>query len=770
MMLRPHASFPSRQRGMATVYIVLAVGLAVSVTVAGSIYALRGNVQRQVTTHSVTAAQAAAWRGVEVVRRYLEAVDSTTLSQWASGSGLVLPATVQGLGELGIPDGNARITAFSGTGSSFQATVSITALAGTGATTTSATVEVVYDIGAGAGSTSGGGQCAVIPVAPLVFNGNLEIGGAALDVRNADGFEQIAVNGNITQNGSSSTMISGCATGNISLNGGGVVSGGHLFAGGTLLMDAMQTPSDATLWARNITITQGTSGGRLTAVQAGAYSTEVYSGDTRIGTADVGGRLVPSTVSGGLPWSVGTVVPATTMPVAITLSTGDVFLLDLPRAQIDSSNGTVTGAAAAERLSGSSSTPLPDRLTFRAVGIAGGTVKVASPTITTTWGHLVQISGYDGVFGTVQANGDLEITQGRFDRIVGGRDLIAKQGNYWYGYPTIGSGDIAGILRDANGAKAVADPSVLPKNLREQQTGTSPGLPGIPFCDTRVNAIDVSNYRGAANYIFEWKDDAPRLTIQNVTTADGRSLAGQYNLLTDDLRRLPGLDQEFLACNWNVYPQASAHCFRDKTASSVWSLKGLRAFPRGVAWFDNDFTVDGQGMTSNDGVKGLINTVIAKGAVNLTTSGSDWVLTAPNFATPAQVCSGALRPTQLCDMTGATPQFTEWKDTDGVSHRGIPTANMALVTEGQATFGSWTINGNVLLGRGLGNNAARTLINGTLTVGSNAAGSNTAIGSGGATVTVPSNSDQQYQPGICEAPVTTPGTAASASVRWSRYL
>ncbi|PZU25844.1 MAG: hypothetical protein DI584_12965, partial [Stenotrophomonas sp.] len=57
-----------RQRGVATLLIVLMVGLAVSVTVAATIYSLRGTQSQQLTTHSATAAQAAAWRGVEALR------------------------------------------------------------------------------------------------------------------------------------------------------------------------------------------------------------------------------------------------------------------------------------------------------------------------------------------------------------------------------------------------------------------------------------------------------------------------------------------------------------------------------------------------------------------------------------------------------------------------------------------------------------------------------------------------------------------------------
>ena len=763
-------SAPSRQRGMATLYIVLAVGLAVSVTVAASFYALRGDQQRQITTHSVTAAQAAAWRGVEVLRRYLLEVDQATLASWADGSGgLTLPAGVSGMEPLGIADGDARLTSIAGSGSSFQIGALVTAQAGSGSTLTQATVEVLYDLTAGGSGGGGSPTCAVIPAAPMIFNGDLVIRGGSLSVSNASGFEQIAVTGNIDLSSASSARISGCAKGNVTLSGGGIVAGGHLHAQGDITVSNMSPPDNTTLWGRNVTVNQ--YGGNYNAIQGGAYTANVFGDGRLIGTTEVGGQLLAGSVSGGLPWTVGTVVPATAGRITITLTSGDTWLLDLSKGDIDAATGSFTPTSGAEHLAGQSTTALPTPLSFAATGIAGGRVGVTDATTRLMWGHTVVVAGWNGSYDVLYANGDLDMVSGRVGRLVGGRDVIARQASQWSNFPNIVSGTIANVLRYGNGQQVPAGTQAAPAGLRQQQTGTTPGLPGIPFCDTRVNRIDVSSYRAAANYIFEWVDNAPHLTIQNVRAANGTALDGTYNLATSDVRRLPANGERFLVCDWQDGGQDRGHCFRNKTSSgTAWSATGLTAFPRGVAWFDNAVSINGIQLGSNDGSRALINTLVARGNITLTTGSSDKDLTAPNFSTPGLLCSGAFRPTNLCDTTGANPQFASWEDSNGVTRRGLPVGNMAVVAEGLGSLGGWNIRGNVILGRELSNNANATVIHGSLTVGTNQSGSTTSISQGGAEVHVPTNEDQTYLPGICEAPTPTPGGPASASVRWSRYL
>lgn len=768
-MKRMHSPGPARQKGMATLWIILMVGLAVSVTVAASVYSLRGNQQRQVTTHSVTSAQAAAWRGVEVVRRYLLGVDPATMALWSQSSGgLPLPAAITGLAEIGIPDGNARITALSGTGNQYQVSATITALSGSGSTTTSATVEVLYDITPGSQGSTNTPVCASIPAAPMVFNGDLNITGGSLGVVNPAGFENIAVAGDITLSSASQATFSGCAKGNVTLSGGGILSGGHVHSQGTIHINQMANPSNTTLWGRDVTIGSGVSGGNYAAVKAGAFTANVYSGSSVIGTTELGGKLIASTVTGALPWSVGTVSPLGTGRIVITLASGDVFLLDMASVSIDATTGIVTGAVAAQRIAGDGTSPLADQLSFRSTRIAGGTINLATLTIDQLWGHYLTISGWGGRYTTILANGDLDIVTGTIGTLVGGRDITATQAGLYWSFPSVSAGNVAGQLKYGTARQAVPDIGAAMPGLRTQQTGTSPGLPGIPFCDTRVDAIDVTAYRGSANYIFEWIDNAPHLTIRNVRTVSGTSIDGVYNLATQDVRRLPANGAQFLTCNWNQAGNAAAHCFRDKTATSAWTITGLTHLPRGVFWFDNALKIDGTELRDSDGNRDLLSALITKGYVTLTQSGHDKLI-APNFSTPALLCDGEFYPGNLCDKTGTSSQFATWTDTAGASHRGLPIGNVALVTESGAQLSGWEIHGNVILGSTMATAAQTTVIHGSLTVGTNAPGSSTTVQQGGAQVIVPQNGDNHYNPGICETPPTTPGAAAMATVRWSRY-
>lgn len=763
------SSGPVRQRGMATLWIVLMLGLAVSVTVAASLYALRGSQQRQITTHSVTSAQAAAWRGVEVVRRYLLGVDPATLAAWSQSSGgLPLPAAINGMGAIGIADGNARITALSGSSNQYQIAATITAMAGSGSTTTSATVEVLYDVTAGTGTGSTTPVCAVIPAAPMLFNGDLNISGGSLGVVNATGFENIAVAGNINLASASEATFSGCAKGNVTLSGGGILSGGHVHAEGTIRINQMANPSNTTLWARDVTIGSGVSGGNYAAVKAGAFAANVYHGSALIGTADVGGTLIPGTVTGGLPWAVGTVAPLATGRITVTLTSGSAFLLDMATVNIDPATGNVTGAAAAQRLSGDATATLPDQLSFRSTRIAGGTIDLATLTIDQLWGHTLGISGWSGRYTSILANGNLDIVTGTIGNLVGGNDITATQAGLYWSFPTVTTGNVAGELRHGSGRAVVPNTAAAMPGLRTRQANTSPGLPGIPFCDTRVDAIDVGSYRDSANYIFEWVNSAPQLTIRNVRTRTGVSIDGVYNLATQDVRRLPAGGEQFLTCNWNQAENDAAHCFRDKTANSAWTVTGLTHFPRGVAWFDNALKVDGTQLRDADGNRDLLATFIAKGYVTLTQSGHEKLI-APNFATPALTCSGTYYPTQLCDLSGAQPQFVEWDDAAGARHRGLPIGNMAVITESGAQLSGWELHGSVVLGSTLATAAQTTVIHGSLTVGTNNPGSATTVQQGGAKVVVPDNGDNHYLPGTCSAPPATPGAAPAATVRWSRY-
>ena len=782
-----------RQHGMSTLLIVSVVALAVTGTTLASVYALRGSQQRQLTTHSMTTAQAAAWRGVEVLRAALEQLDSAELVA-------LQPTDVTGawLTDVGVQ--RARITAKNTVGTNvYRITAAVTGQAGQGSALTTSTVEVTYELapGGSASTPMSNPVCASLPSAPMVFNGNLEVSGASLSVTNALDYETIAVAGDITLTGSSA-RLSGCAKGNVDVAGGGVTANGHLFAEGDIRVHSSSPPSGTTLWGRKVTLDGSSSGARYAALKAGAYAVSLVADSQTLGVSNIGGVLIPSTVSGGIPWVRGVVLPLTsTSPVEITLTDGSKFLLDLSRISVDLATGVVTGAAAAaEKISGQAT--MPDKFTFRsdalrgggitAQGLTGSAENATSDAARTgfVWGHDVEIGAGNQGFGVVKlwANGHLRAGRGSAVSLVGGGDVWSGErwgANNYGNNLKVPAGQIAGnYYYGSSKTLAPAGETITGFNASRNVANTSPGLPGIPYCDARVQTISADAYRDAANYIFEFKNGAPTLTIQNVKTAAGVSLDGTYNMLTTDLRRMPvGTGQAFLMCNWQTDPNnVGAHCFRDVTATSGWNATGVTKFPRGVIWFDSAIKFDGtNGVNDADGNRDLINTIISKGKVNLTTAGHKNLL-APNFAGAEKLCNGPFWPSNLCDKSDGTSKLQTWTEkvlVDGVEQQvirhGLPIGNVAVVTESEAHLAGWEIFGNVMLGQQVTSSANVVQIHGSLIVGANQPNSTTTITAGGAEVIVTNNTDGKYLP-VCtlDPGTTTTITSYGASVRWSRYL
>ncbi len=69
-----------KQQGIATVLIVLLVGVALTASTLGIVHSVKATQQKQVSSHAATNAQGAAWMLAEATRLYLSNKDATTLS------------------------------------------------------------------------------------------------------------------------------------------------------------------------------------------------------------------------------------------------------------------------------------------------------------------------------------------------------------------------------------------------------------------------------------------------------------------------------------------------------------------------------------------------------------------------------------------------------------------------------------------------------------------------------------------------------------------
>src|SRR5690554_1882727 len=64
---------PHSQRGIATILIVVLIGVALTATAMGIMHSMRSTQEKHVAVHAATNAQVGAWAGVEAFRLYLDA-------------------------------------------------------------------------------------------------------------------------------------------------------------------------------------------------------------------------------------------------------------------------------------------------------------------------------------------------------------------------------------------------------------------------------------------------------------------------------------------------------------------------------------------------------------------------------------------------------------------------------------------------------------------------------------------------------------------------
>lgn len=784
---------PARQRGVATILIVLMVGLAVSVTVAAALYALRGNQQRQLASHSATSAQAAAWRGAEFMRTLVQDIVNKeeiatgkflyNLSFGLSGSGTCIPAKpgegcempsipawdsetqwvastdwVEVSADIGdvVPAGNPgftaaitqvrRMPAFH----TYQVKARITGEAGSEAVTNpegkseirpmaTSVLEVVYDVRPPVGTTASW-SCPAVKSA-MVFNGDLIYTGGGIGVENPEGkLEDIVVNGRLSITGGSTARVSGCIKGDVDIAGGSISRYANINSEGKITVSG-SIPSGSEFWGSDVTF-DNVSGTDVSHLRAGAYLANVIDtvNGVVVGSTRVGGTIISGNV--GFPWVGGLLRPENKgSSILVELNDGSKFLLDLEKTVVDGGGVVTAPDMAQERLSGSG--VLPGRMSFVATSLHGGQVaqNAYDLTIAHLWAQEIKALAR-GHYNDLRAGGNITTKGAMIGELSGGGDFTLEGSEPF----SIASGTIAGSYKGVG----------RPATLQERVVGHTPGLPGVPWCDARVKMFDIDVFEPDANYIFRNDAKGKRLIIRNVKRADGTSVDGEYPL-EDTAQNAPkfAVLKELMECG-NTNDKG---CLKIAQAGGGWILGGVVKMPVGVLWFDSSLQVDGVTFQ-------LLNTVVARGAVTLTGSGNHG-LRAPNFATAQQVCGGAFYPSNICKSRS---QFATWKDEKGKEYTGIPLASSSIITEKSLTASGWELFGNVLLGTTLGggNGGASLVVNGTLTVGSNVGKADTSVNAGGMKVVVQSADSGHNVSPICSGSTAVIGRPTS--ILWSRYL
>lgn len=799
-----HPSSRPLEQGIAAILLLLLVGMMLTVMVLGTSAYLRQQQVYTLSNHAQTQAQLKAWTGAELVRQYLQNVQ--TQGKWAQLMAATFPQalTLQGEGV----EGFITVQLIGANPVTNTVTSQITGMTAQGSTAeASSTLELVFTLN-GEGNT-GALICTASSAATTVLRGNLKIGGGGSSFLSDSGYADLAIDGDLTVGGGGAA-ISGCATGDISMTGGGIKDNASLFTeNGSINVQSMTEPKNATFWAgRNIEI-GNTGTASYQALKAGAYVAQVVDATGVVrGSTRAGGFLLPATTTTTLPWQSGVLVPPKSGKLRVTLIDGAQYVVDMGHeaVTVDSATGVVQAAvAASQKLNAIGNLAMPDRFSLVAQSVYGGFLSLHALNVQQLWGYDVRIQGWDGTYKTVWSAGNMQAVTGRIESLVGGGDLWFTQGgcsspsNCWNVPSFSQPSRIAGKLYLGSNKQPMSGVN----SLQVEQRNVSPGLPGAPFCDTRSPGLDVASLKSQANYVFHFKDvngtATPFLTIQNVnqnvSSSKQESVAKQdINLKTVDLnehtvanlqvRQIGG--KGFISCGNQAYDNLwndSLSCLRNASPTTGWNLTGITRFPPGVAWFEGALIIDGVGGT-RVGSNALYNTLLATGNITLTGSGHG-PLIAPNFVTPVSaMCGGDFYPSNLCkrDIAG-TWSLTTWDDAQKQRHSGLPIGNIAVATNTSLSVSSWddqagAIKGNVLVGTAVTTSGAGLKLYGTINIGMNvksgtqnvvdlSQGSGLKVDSRGLPGSdgghLPSNSCQQVPNG---------GGSQPSGVRllWSRFL
>lgn len=739
---------PRRQRGIATLLIVLMLGLALGTSTLLSWNSLRGSQERMLSVHSTAPAQASAWRGVELVRRWLQDVEPDVLEGWAKG-GQAVPVTFAA--PEGAPGISARITgveAASATAWRVTAQVGGVAAAG-GPAQTRATVEVVYEIapaaaGGGGGDTPDTATVSAISIyRDLVMRGSITVAGGEGAVFNVDG--------NVDLQSASITGIDTIrATGDVDIGSnirvGTVHSNGDVTLHGSASVAQIRARGDVTILG----------GARPVSVRANGLVT------LRGGSGDVvesrGGVSVPA---GGV-----TITTVRTMGDVLWSGTGG-------------GAGSIEANGRVEYAGGNRPTAI--RARGRVALSGGGAATVASN------GAITHAANSEP--SSLQAIGDVTLSKAGARQVrtrgntrvqgYGGIAALEGQGNlYVAGWVTV-TGTIGGTLTKAEQWNTGVKVKVVPGyrvDVAEVPAITVEEVPELVMTRPRIDAYAL---RAAANYVFEIAGNAPRVTVANVAGVP----AGSYvlGIRQEGSQRYPEwlcrpADLSNGVCRAPVATLCQGYSRYNGCltyANGTWTLNGT-SLARGVAWFDGNLAV-GNGT--------YVNTFIATG--NIATSGSHRTL-APNYAGYAAVCANATPPgTQLAanrDFAALVP--TSLCDVQAGAMVPTALANAAYVAGGYRAGGGFVggnidlgastrADGSVLAGNLITTGGSTTVSGALLAAGQGSDGA--AAQMGGSTSLDLDTGAAGYDPGAvpcemaeCESD-DTPAGEASAQILWTRY-
>lgn len=715
------------QRGYATILLILFVATGIVALTLGTLFAVQGAQRGQLAVHAATQAQARTWTAVEAIRQYLLTLSATTAASLTSS----IPVT--GLA------GSVTATVVSNTATSSGRRITVDISASGGGSTT--TVQAVYDLSPGSGTTSDPGtsnvDVGVNVKGDVSLSGGISFGGGA----NA----KVYVDGNVTIGSVSLTGLNTlCSTGNISIGSSVVIP--NICANGTLTMTGGAGATTATVIG-NVTMNSG-----------GTIATLVSNGDVTI----TNGSITNLSTKGN-----------------VTVNCGGCSISNI------STEGNVSWNSSAN------ATSIAARNVLSYQGTSSGTANISTFGSGASDTGVVLSTGA----GTNNVSSNKNVSVGSWDTYI--RGTLAAKGNLTVSNngSHIAAGKYGGTLTGSSTAnlatrQAGFDPAV----------GTVSVAAIAPLTVT-VNHVDAYALKDSANFVFERSSEGKiKVTVKNVSgLTAGTYYVGSYmvgwnqynNYLCPSVTesgRCPGYATPGPAtapysriCTGGNY-EAGACITVD--SSNNWTVTGTTLAP-GVAWFDGSVTLTSGGK--------YYSTIIA--TKNITTGGSQ-VLFAPNWVGYNTECLGnfssapatgtgnnvtitaangplALAPSQYC----STGSYVA--DTVGnmVAIAGSYIPNTTTYQGGDINLGASTSTyGSVMAGNKVITGGSVSIRGTIIASGDQGSGNNSGSLSGSTSVDM-SSAPSTFDP--TKVPCTVgcsgggggggSGSSGSSSVLWTRY-
>ncbi|WP_428240327.1 hypothetical protein [Gynuella sp.] len=226
------------QRGVAALLLVLLVGISATVVTLGTMSYVRGSQKSQMTVHGQTQAEINAWTGAEALGQYLNGIEvdtvTTAMDDVVFSRDNKKIASAEYKSDCSQPSRDLYCFDVNGTSAGHNSNLEVVYQ-----------IPIIRDVSYTEISN------------PIVIKGDTDVTGGGITYLSSDSIDGFAVDGNLNITNATESVASGCATGDIHVDGGGVEDNGHLYSSnGDITLEGLNLVG-ADIWGGNINIFAG---------------------------------------------------------------------------------------------------------------------------------------------------------------------------------------------------------------------------------------------------------------------------------------------------------------------------------------------------------------------------------------------------------------------------------------------------------------------------------------------------------------------------------